>query len=327
MRFLKALQKVESGETTEAEVSNGGNSDGNATDRSKLPELLGRSDLKIGGVGSTIRKRAEAHAHAATAQTTATVDERTAIDEHKPAATGAVFHQFAVDPAAVNPHLVAITQPQSAYCEEYRSLRTQVIHKSQERHLQAIVVASVGPAEGKSVTALNLAWLLAQTEGISALIIDSDLRMPSLNDYLGIGTQIGLSSILDRESTLESSIIQLQPSGLCLLPGGHSRGDVAELLSGSKFRDILDEARGMFDYVIIDAPPLAVFTDAAVLINLADAALLVVRANQTKYSDIARVLESIPRKRLLGTILNQSEESLALSGYYGYSSYHKLLAD
>ncbi len=225
----------------------------------------------------------------------------------------------------VEPRLVAITHPHSTYCEEYRSLRTHVLHKSQRQKLQAIVVASVNPSEGKSVTALNLSWLLAQTDGVKCLIIDSDLRMPSLADYLGIETDKGLSHILAEEATLAESIVRLEPAGLHILPGGDARGDVAELISGPKFKQILREARDMFDYVIIDAPPLGIFTDATVLINHADGAMLVVRANRTRYSVLDRLLEPIPKDRLLGVVLNQSEDVLQESHYnYGYYNYKRL---
>jgi capsular exopolysaccharide synthesis family protein len=229
------------------------------------------------------------------------------------------FISWTVEAERVEPRLVAITSPHSSYCEEYRSLRTHVLHKSQKQKLQSIVVASVSPSEGKSVTALNLSWLLAQTDGVKALIIDSDLRMPSLTDYLGIETDKGLSEILAGKAGLQDSIIRLEPSGLHLLPGGEARSDVAELISGPKFREILREAKELFDYVIIDAPPLGIFTDANVLINHADGALLVVRANRTRYSMVDRVLETLPRERMMGVVLNQSEDILAESHYnYGY---------
>ena len=229
------------------------------------------------------------------------------------------FISWDVDRERVEPRLVAITQPHSSYCEEYRSLRTHILHRSQKQKLQSIVVASISPSEGKSVTALNLSWLLAQTDGVRALIIDSDLRMPSLADYLGIETEKGLSEILAGKSTLKESIIKLEPAGLHLLPGGEARSDVAELISGPKFKEILREAREMFDFVIIDAPPLGIFTDAAVLINHADGAMLVVRANRTRYRDVDRVLDTLPRERMLGAVLNQSEDVLAESHYtYGY---------
>lgn len=232
------------------------------------------------------------------------------------------FARWDVEAERVEPRLVAITHPHSTYCEEYRSLRTHILHKSQRQKLQSIVVASVNPSEGKSVTALNLSWLLAQTDGVKALIIDSDLRMPSLTDYLGIETDKGLSDILSAKATLADSIVRLEPSGLHLLPGGEARQDVAELISGPKFKEILREAREMFDYVIIDAPPLAIFTDATVLINHADGAILVVRAGKTKYAAVDRVLESLPRDRMMGVVLNQSEEVLTESNY-GYGYYKK----
>ncbi len=232
------------------------------------------------------------------------------------------FTTWKVEPERVEPRLVAITSPNSNYCEEYRSLRTHVLHKSQKQKLQSIVVASVGPAEGKSITALNLSWMLAQTDGVKALIIDSDLRMPSLTDYLGIETETGLSEILSGKVSLQDAIVKLEPSGLHLLPGGEARSDVAELISGPKFKEILREAREMFDYVIIDAPPLGIFTDATVLINHADGALLVVRANRTRYSQIDRILESLPRERMMGVILNQSEDVLSES-HYNYGYYNK----
>ncbi|CAN5690374.1 hypothetical protein BH20ACI4_BH20ACI4_23000 [soil metagenome] len=237
------------------------------------------------------------------------------------------FTSWNVEPERVEPRLVTITHPHSTYCEEYRSLRTQIIHKSQRQKLQSIVIASINASEGKSITALNFSWLLAQTDGVKALIIDSDLRMPSLTDYLGIETDRGLSDILAGTATLNESIIKLEPSGLHLLPGGDARSDVAELISGPKFREILRQARAMFDFVIIDAPPLGIFTDAAVLINHADGAMLVVRSGRTRYAMVDRVMEQVPRDRMLGVVLNQSEDVLDEThynyGYYGSSHQSK----
>ena len=229
------------------------------------------------------------------------------------------FTAWTVEAERVEPRLVAITQPHSSYCEEYRSLRTQVLHRSQRQKLQSIVVASINPSEGKTITALNLSWLLAQTDGVRCLIIDSDLRMPSLTDYLGIETDKGLSDILAGRATLQDSIIRIEPAGLHILPGGEARADVAELISGPKFKEILRQAREMFDYVIIDAPPLGIFTDANILINHADGAMLVIRTNRTKYSALDRVLETLPRERMMGVVLNQSEDVLDETHYnYGY---------
>jgi capsular exopolysaccharide synthesis family protein len=226
------------------------------------------------------------------------------------------FSTEEITPARVEPHLIAVTQPRSAYCEQFRSLRTRVLQAGERKKMQAFVVTSSGVAEGKTLTALNLAWLLAQTDGVRALLIDSDLRQPCATDYLGIENRIGLSEVLGGEATLEECIIRLEPAGLHLLPGGTARDDVAELLSGPKFGRVLSEVRRMFNYIIIDAPPLGIFTDANVLINRADGALLVVRAGKTRYATVDRLLEQLPRDHMLGVVLNRAEEQLDESSYY-----------
>ncbi len=233
------------------------------------------------------------------------------------------FVSVDISPARVEPHLVAVTQPRSAYCEQFRSLRTRLLQASERRKLQAFVITSSGVAEGKTLTALNLAWLLAQTDGVRALLVDSDLRQPCATDYLGIDARTGLSEVLAGEATLNESIIRLEPAGLYLLPGGAARDDVAELLSGPKYGAVLTELRSMFDYIIIDAPPLGIFTDANVLINRADGAMLVVRAGKTRYSAVERLLEQLPRERMLGVILNRTDEELNESDYYYQRRYHR----
>jgi len=333
MSILKALQKRQSEQTDDIEVlvenakppaesSKVVPFDNKNRRPNRPPEMFGEN-IKIGTPSSAFNGQSDSLIG------TALPDSRSeiavgatlnAVALTRPAEK--VLPDFAVweiEAERVEPRLVAITQPHSTYCEEYRSLRTHVLHKSQKQKLQAIVVASINPSEGKSITALNLSWLLAQTDGVKCLIIDSDLRMPSLSDYLGIETETGLSDILSGKATVKDSIVKIEPAGLYILSGGDARSDVAELISGPKFKEILREVRDMFDYVIIDAPPLGIFTDAAVLINQADGAMLVVRAGKTRYSAVDRVMETLPRERMLGVVLNQSEDVLDESHYnYGY---------
>lgn len=226
------------------------------------------------------------------------------------------FVSIDISAARVEPHLVAVTQPRSSHAERFRSLRTRVLHAGERRKMQAFVITSAGVMEGKTLTALNLAWLLAQTDGVSALLIDGDLRNPCCADYFGLDAPSGLSEVLAGEAALADSIVRLEPAGLHLLPGGSARDDVAELLSGPRFLSVLKDVRRMFDYVIIDAPPLGIFTDAAVLINRADAALIVARAGKTRYAALEKLLEPLPRERLLGVILNGSDEQLNEQNYY-----------
>ncbi len=326
MSILRALQKKHTEQTNNDETPVSVNIvpfDKSERRSNTPPELFKKQDLKIGAPSLAFNGQSDSLVGKALPEMEtnntagATLDafgSTRNVEKRLPE-----FTSWQIDAERVEPRLMAITHPHSNYCEEYRNLRTQILHKSQRRKLQSIVMASVNPSEGKSITALNLSWLLAQTDGINALIIDSDLRMPSLTDYLGIETEGGLSDILSGKATLQESIIKLEPAGLHLLPGGEARSDVAELISGPKFKEILRQAREMFDFIIIDAPPLGIFTDATVLINHADGAMLVVRAGKTRYATIDRILESLPRDRMMGVVLNQSDDALNESHYnYGY---------
>ena len=233
------------------------------------------------------------------------------------------FPSVEISPARVEPHLIAITDPRSARAEQYRSLRARVLQAGERRNLQALVVTSAGVMEGKTVTALNLAWLLAQADGVRALLVDGDLRHPCAGEYLGIDAPVGLSEVLAGEANLGDTIVRLEPAGLHLLPGGTARDDAPELLSGPRFSAVLAELRRTFDYVIIDAPPLGLFSDASVLINRADGALVVVRSGRTRYAELDRVLEPLPRERLLGVVLNGADEKLDESSYYYQRRYYR----
>jgi capsular exopolysaccharide synthesis family protein len=231
------------------------------------------------------------------------------------------FVSYDVVPARVEPHLVAITQPRSAYCEQFRSLRTKILQAGEREQLKTFVVTSAGMGEGKTLTALNLGWLLAQTQGVRALVIDSDLRQPCATDYLAIDAPRGLSEVLAGELSLRDAIVRLDPAGLYLLPGGQARDDVAELLSGPSYAKVVSEVRRMFDFIIIDAPPLGIFSDASVLINRADSALMIVRAGKTRYAMVNKLLEQLPRERLLGVVLNRADEKLESGAYYEHRYY------
>jgi capsular exopolysaccharide synthesis family protein len=232
------------------------------------------------------------------------------------------FATYDISPARAEPHLVAVSQPRSPYCEQFRSLRTKLLQAGERKQMRAFVITSAGVGEGKTLTALNLAWLLAQTEGMRALIIDSDLRQPCATEYLGIDPSIGLSDVLGGTVRLEEAIVRLDPAGLYLLPGGHARDDVAELLSGPSYERLLTDVRRMFDYIIIDAPPLGIFTDANVLMNRADGALIVVRSGKTRYALLDSLLEQIPREKLLGVVLNRVDEQFDESAYYYQRQYY-----
>ena len=243
-----------------------------------------------------------------------------AATAHASRLTNVATHQLS--PFGVESHLVAVKDPRSPHCERFRTLRTKLLEAGERRQMRAFVISSAGVGEGKTLTSLNLGWMLAQTDGLQALIIDSDLRHPCATRYLGIKRPRGLSDLLVGKTTLEEAIVRLDPAGLFLLPGGAAREDVAELLSGPAYDRILSEARELFDYILIDAPPLGIFTDANVLMNHADGALIVVRAGKTRYALIDRLLEQIPREKLLGVVLNCVDEQFDEASYYYPREYY-----
>jgi len=236
------------------------------------------------------------------------------------------FFSRDISTARVEPHLVAITDPRSPECEQFRALRTRILQAGERDRKRAFVITSANMGEGKTLTAVNLSWLLAQTDGATALIIDADLRNPCAAKYLGIDADRGLSEVLTGETKFTQAIVKLNPAGLHVLPGGSRRDDVAELLSGPRFTSLLEEARRLFDYIVIDAPPLGIFTDANVLISRADAAVLVLRAGSTRYAVVDRLLEQIPRERMLGVVLNRAEVEANEDYYYYYSERQRAAA-
>src|SRR5687767_15929749 len=283
-------------------------------------QLLGNSSI-MSAPGNTARSSAST-AHTADVPGGAALpggiasrDAGATLDAAGAARAGG-FVSYDISPSRVEPHLVAVSQPRSAYCEQFRSLRTRILQAGERLQTRALVVTSTGVAEGKTLTALNLGWLLAQTDGIRALVIDSDLRRPCATDYFGIDATGGLSEVLGGQIPLEDAIVRLDPAGLHLLPGGRPRDDVAELLSGPTYERVLSQARRMFDYIIIDAPPLGIFTDANVLMSRADGAMLVVRAGKTRYSLVDKLLEQIPREKVLGVVLNRAPEQPDSNNYY-----------
>ncbi|MCS6874100.1 MAG: CpsD/CapB family tyrosine-protein kinase [Pyrinomonadaceae bacterium] len=230
------------------------------------------------------------------------------------------FASWPIQLEDLDPRLVSLKAPSSVYCENYRNLRTKIFQKSQRNNLKVITISSINPNEGKSITALNLACLMAQTEGSNTLLIDGDLRKPSLAKYLGFETDKGLSELISGEAKIEETIICLEPTGLYLLPGSSPNPKAPEILSGVRFKQLISQLRQMFDYILIDSPPLAICSDADVLTSLSDGTIFVIRSNYTQYLAVTRALEMLPQEKILGVVLNESEDSLKKS-YYDFSSY------
>jgi capsular exopolysaccharide synthesis family protein len=204
--------------------------------------------------------------------------------------------------------------------EQYRKLAAALHHAQADRGLKLIIVTSANPGEGKSLTASNLALTLSESYKRRVLLIDADLRRPSLHDVFGLPNGSGLSDGLTRDSLRELAVQEVS-ARLSVLTSGRPLEDPTGALTSGQMTRILEEARATYDWAIIDTPPIGLLTDAKLLSEMVDGVLLVVEAARTPYPDLLRAIETVGRERLLGTVLNRIERVSGQSKYY--ASYYR----
>jgi succinoglycan biosynthesis transport protein ExoP len=217
--------------------------------------------------------------------------------------------------------LVTQVRPQSQMAESYRALRTSLLLSSLGAPPKVIMVTSARPQEGKTTTAINSAIVLAQ-KGVRVLLVDADLRRPSVHKTLGMGPRSGLSNVLTGNATLEQAIAPspILPN-LFVLAAGSPPPNPAELLASSNMKDVLNELREQFDHVVIDTPPTLSVTDAVVLSPRVDAIILVIRSGQTTKQALRRARDILMQvnAHVTGVLLNAVD--LTSPDYYYYYEY------
>ena len=202
--------------------------------------------------------------------------------------------------------------------EQYRRLAGVLLDAQGNNGVRAIMVTSAVPGEGKTLTATNLALTLSESYRRRVLLIDADLRKPTIHEVFRITAATGLVEGLDPHSNSKLVVRQMSPT-LSILPAGRPTSDPMAALTSDSMRHLLDEARETFDWVIIDTPPLMLLPDAHLLSSLVDGAVLVVKARSTAHDMVKRTADIIGRPRVLGVVLNQAEErdQSHYGGYYG----------
>jgi capsular exopolysaccharide synthesis family protein len=222
-----------------------------------------------------------------------------------------------------DPHLVLANKPASPIAERYRRLRWKLDQPGDggATH-QVVVVTSAVPGEGKTTTAVNLALAFAEDRDRRTLLVDADLRRPSITKYVVPPPTLGLSEILSGETTLDHVLIELKSSHLTLLPAGTPQQNPLESLRSDYLASFVSELRRRFDRIVIDTPPTVPFTDAAVLNAAGDGALLVVRAGKTTGTLIERACASLSHGKLLGVVLNDVAFTPVDRYYYQYDDYN-----
>jgi polysaccharide biosynthesis transport protein len=217
--------------------------------------------------------------------------------------------------------LVTQVRPQSQMAESYRALRTSLLLSNLGSPPKVIMVTSALPQEGKTTTSINCGVVLAQ-KGVRVLLIDADLRRPSIHKTLGMGPRSGLSNVLTGSGTLDQTITRSTISpNLYILPAGTPPPNPAELLASGNMRDVLAQLREEYDHIVVDTPPSLSVTDAVVLSPRADAVLLVIRSGQTTKQALRRARDILAQvnAKVVGVLLNAVD--LSSPDYYYYYEY------
>ncbi len=174
--------------------------------------------------------------------------------------------------AQLDPHLVAALAPTSLAAEQYRSLRTRIKRAESGRALRTIAITSPNKGDGKSLTAANLALTMAQEFQQRVLLLDGDLRRPSVHQLFGLSEAPGLGDVLMNAAELDHALVLLPEHHLTVLPAGLPPSNPAELLGSAAMRRVLDTLRTRFDRILIDMPPVAPLADLHILAPMADGA-------------------------------------------------------
>jgi len=214
-------------------------------------------------------------------------------------------------------NLITQFKPQSPITEQYRLIRNNLHFSSVDKDIKTIVITSPEPSDGKSTTSANLALVLSQ-QGKRVLLVDADLRKPSIHYAFNLSNIDGLTSVLTKDITLEQAISKTHLSNLDILTSGPIPPNPSELLDSKAMELVIEELKLMYEYVVFDTPPILVVTDSQIMASKCDGVVLVVASRKTK-RDRARKAKDLLEKAnsiMVGVVVNGVESKK--SDYYGH---------
>lgn len=216
--------------------------------------------------------------------------------------------------------LIANVSPKSPITEQYRTIRTNIQFSAVDTPIRSLIVTSTGPGEGKSTTVSNLAVVFAQ-QGQKVLLVDADLRRPTLHYTFGVTNTIGLTNVLTRQIHLNESIRETDIDNLFFMSSGPIPPNPAELLGSESMDQLIGDFYEMFDLILFDVPPILAVADAQVMANQVDASILVISSGTTDRDGAIKAKETLEqaKSKLLGAVLNNKEEDRTTHYYYYYS--------
>lgn len=230
--------------------------------------------------------------------------------------------------------LVSFFAPSSIIAEQFRRLRTHIIRPGLKDPPKTILICSSMSGEGKSLISVNLAIIIAVELNSHALLIDCDLRNPSISRWFGMSEQKGLSNYLTGDAEISDLLIKTSVDKLTLMCGGTIQDNPVELIGSDRMKNLLQALKSRYNdrYIILDSSPLLATTEPTVLNEMADAILLVVKSGETPRETIQQALKLVDKKKVMGVILNNMEfKTKALvqryfgtnNKYYDYRYAHK----
>jgi len=250
------------------------------------------------------------------------VADREALSELGPqpsVSNAEAFAQFQTLDLSLTPQnrLVTISDIDTPAAEAFRLLSVRLRHLRRSRDLKKLLITSTIPQEGKSTVSANLACALASSTQRKTLLLEGDVRRPSLSKAFGLKSYPGLCEWLEGGRSLGSSIYRLEPGGIWLLPAGHALANPLELLESVKLSALMEQLAAWFDWIIIDSPPVLPLADTSVWTRLSDGILLVTRQGTTQKRHLQRGIEALESKKVIGAVLNSSKSS-SDNEYYSY---------
>ncbi len=242
-----------------------------------------------------------------------------------PIVTGGT-HDRANPKETKNRDLYIFENPNSPAAECCRAIRTNILFAATDKRMKTLTISSPRPREGKSTTTIYLGTTMAQS-GQRVLIVDADLRRPRLHQAMNVSRELGLTTVLLGQASLDDAIKSTEVPGLFVLPAGPQPPNPAELLLTDTFKNLLEQLEGKFDRILLDSPPLLAVSDPVVLSRLSDGVLLVLQSSKTRIDDALIGVRSLRgvNAPILGVVLNDIDLEDRRYGYgskyYGYGGY------
>jgi receptor protein-tyrosine kinase len=222
--------------------------------------------------------------------------------------------------------IVVGEQADAGLVEQYRRVGAVLHHAQLQRHVRSVMVASAVAAEGKTLTATNLALTLSHSFDRRVLLIDADLRRPNVHEMFGLPNEHGLIESLQYANGGRLPVCNVS-NNLWVLTAGRPTSDPMSSLVSEAMKQLLADAAEQFDWVIIDTPPVALMPDANLLAGMIDAALLVISASTTPYPFVQRAAAAIGPERILGVVLNRADRTAIAHEYGNYGYYDRAPRD